>query len=59
MLENKTANNIVDRYHRIITGDQNQIEGVEGNNVVDRYHRFVSGNDNQLVLDTAKKDEDN
>lgn len=26
MLENKTANNIVDRYHRIITGDQNQIE---------------------------------
>lgn len=30
MLENKTANNIVDRYHRIITGDQNQIE-VGGN----------------------------
>lgn len=26
MLEGKTANNIVDRYHRIITGDQNQIE---------------------------------
>lgn len=57
MLENKTANNIVDRYHRIITGDQNQIEDVEGTNIVDRYHRFVSGNDNQLVLDTSENDE--
>lgn len=52
MLEGKTANNIVDRYHRIITGDQNQIEGVEGNNVVDRYHRFVSGNDSQLKIES-------
>jgi len=26
MLEDKTANNVVKRYHRIITGDQNQIE---------------------------------
>lgn len=33
MLEGKTANNIVDRYHRIITGDQNQIE-VNSNKVV-------------------------
>lgn len=33
MLENKTANNIVDRYHRIITGDQSQIE-MNANKVV-------------------------
>ena len=26
MLEDKTANNVVKRYHRIVTGDQNQIE---------------------------------
>ena len=34
MLEGKTANNIVDRYHRIITGDQNQIEVGNPNKVV-------------------------
>lgn len=34
MLEGKTANNIVDRYHRIITGDQNQLEVGNPNKVV-------------------------
>lgn len=47
MLENKTANNVIKRYHRILMGDQNQIKA-EGSNIVDRYHRFVSGNNNQL-----------
>lgn len=26
MLENKTANNVIERYHRILMGDQNQLE---------------------------------
>ena len=34
MLEDKTANNIVTRYHRIVTGDQSKIEVGNPNKVV-------------------------
>ena len=51
MLEDKTANNVIERYHRIVMGDQNQLKAERGGGVSTEraYIEFANYHEIELI----------